>query len=108
MANDFTGMGDGRFGTSDDSPISPFSSNAVSRIASVVIKGNVLPSNEFFPHHGIVAGQIDFVKINGVALKLTADLDVIEVPTAAGPVVLGLPQGTQFTVREVSFESSTV
>jgi hypothetical protein len=96
----------GDFGTADDTPISPFSSDAVSRIGSVVIKGNVISTPQFFDHYGIVAGKIDAVMINGVALKLTPGLDVIEVTPTNPPVLAGtgqgLPQG-DFTVREVSF-----
>jgi hypothetical protein len=101
-AGSLTGVSDGYFGTADDSPITPFSSKSVSRIASVVIKGNVLLSPSQTDHYGIVAGQIDFVKINGVALKLTPRIDVIEVNPPPGPIVIG-PQPGDFTVREVSF-----
>lgn len=106
MSGDFSGMGDNQFGTSDDTPIFPFRSDAVSRIASVVIKGNIIPSTEFSGHNGIVAGQIDFVKVNGTAVKLTKGLDVIELggSSGPGPVVLGIQSG--FTVREVSFAQS--
>jgi hypothetical protein len=111
MASDFSGEGDNQFGTDDDTPIFPFSSDAVSRIASVVIKGDILPSNEFFGHNGIVAGQIDFVKIAGSKVPLTKALDVIELGgpgvildgLSSGPVVQGGINGLRFTIREVSF-----
>lgn len=107
--NDTSGEGDTDFGTSNDSPIRPFTAKAVSRIASVIIKGNVLATPQSFQHHGIVAGQIDFVKIHGETLPLTSRLDVIDVATFSGPgpVVLGNQGLNQFTVREVSFATST-
>jgi hypothetical protein len=75
------------------------------RIGSVVIKGNVFSTPQFGDHFGIVAGQIDGVKIAGVALKLTPNLDVIEVTPATPPVGAG-ETPDDFTVREVSFSSS--
>jgi hypothetical protein len=51
MPNRIPGTGNNRFGDADDTPISPFNSKAVSKIASVVIKGSVVPSsnaNDFF------------------------------------------------------------
>jgi hypothetical protein len=97
----------GDFGTADDSPIRPFSSDAVSRIGSVVIKGNVFSTPQFGDHFGIVAGQIDGVKIAGVALKLTPNLDVIEVTPATPPVIVDAGNTPDdFTVREVSFSGT--
>jgi hypothetical protein len=93
MPEPFPGMGDGYFGTADDTPISPIK-GAVSRIASVVIKGNAAPSSNQNERFGIVAGEILAVKINGVALKLTSDLDVIQIEP---------PTPARFTVREVAF-----
>lgn len=83
------------FGTPGDSPIRPFSEDALSRISSVVIKGNVISTGGRIDHYGIVAGKIDAVKINGVAVKLTPGLDVIDIQPTTPPV--------QFTIREVSF-----
>jgi hypothetical protein len=94
LAEPFPGMGDGYFGTEDDTPINPFTSAAVSRIVSVIIKGNVTPSANQNEHSGIVAGQILAVKINGVAVELTPRLDVIEIQPPTPP---------RYTIREVSF-----
>lgn len=89
-------VGQGSFGTEDDTPISPFSPNAVSRIGSVVIKGEIIPTTQDrTDHYGIVAGKIDSVKIGGVAVKLTPQIDVIDIQPPAPPV--------EFTIREVSF-----
>jgi hypothetical protein len=92
--NDFGPAGEGEFGDADDLPISPFTSKAVSRIASVVVKGSVVPSSNANDFYGIVAGQIDSVSIGGVSVDLTSDLDVIEIEPS-------IP--TRVTIREVSF-----
>jgi hypothetical protein len=87
------GMGDRYFGTEDDSPILPIK-GALSRIASVVIKGDAFPSSNQNEHFGIVAGEILAVSIKGVPVKLTSDLDVIEIEP---------PTPSRFTIREVNF-----
>ena len=66
----------------------------MSRIASVVIKGSVVPSSNANDFFGIVAGQIDSVRIGGLSVALTSDLDVIEIEPS-------IP--TRVTIREVSF-----
>jgi hypothetical protein len=94
LAEPFPGMGDGDFGTQDDTPINPFTSAVVSRIGSVIVKGTATPSTNANEHFGIVAGQILAVKIDGVAMPLTPRLDVIEIEPRAP---------SHYTIREVSF-----
>jgi hypothetical protein len=85
---------DGQFGTEDDSPILPFSKDAVSRIGAVVVKGNIVATTTQ-NLYGIVAGRIDSVSIGGNALPLTPGLDFIQLPP--GDVAIEL------VVKEVPF-----
>jgi len=85
--------GDGFFGTEDDTVFaSP--TGAISKIGAVIIKGAVNNSDFSSAHYGIVATKIASVKIGGLALPLTAGLDVIDVG--------GTGVTTDLTVREVS------
>jgi hypothetical protein len=85
---------DGFFGTADDVPISPFSDDAISRIALVVIKGQVVETGTG-ADFGIVAGKVSKVKVGGVAKNLTSGLDVIDISNT---------QTTEaVTIREVGF-----
>lgn len=90
---------DGQFGTEDDSPILPFSGDAVSRIGAVVVKGNLITTPQQGEFYGIVAGRIDSVSIGGGALELTPGLDLIELPE--GDVA------REFVVKEVPFTGSS-
>jgi hypothetical protein len=85
---------DGFFGTEDDSPIFPFADNAVSRIATVVIKGQILETGTI-SGFGIVAGKISSVKIGGSSQGLTSGLDVIEISD--------IQTAESVTIREVGF-----
>ncbi len=73
--------GDG-FGNSDDAAIAP--STIISKIAGIVITGNVTGTSGTGDHFGFVARQIDSVKIGGIQQALTTGKDVI--PLAGNPV----------------------
>lgn len=64
--------GDGQFGTGDDVRIfaAEESVNVIARIASVVIKGGVQISGAQGAHFGIVAEQVNSLKIGGVTIPL--------------------------------------
>ncbi len=85
------GIGDGRFGTDDDSRIQP-DLPSVPQIASVIIKG-LVTSAIGSHHYGIVASKIGSVKIGGAALPLTSGNDIIHVESGGEP--------TDLTVFEV-------
>lgn len=90
------GAADGYFGTKDDTPISPFSGDAISRIASVVIKGQVVETGTP-ASFGIVAGKVSKVTVGGTAQSLTSSLDVIDISN---------PQTSEaVTIREISFSA---
>ncbi len=61
---------DGFFGTDDDEPISRQKPIAA-RIAELVIKGTAVGTAEQNDHFGIVAGQVDRLKADGVRIPLT-------------------------------------
>jgi hypothetical protein len=61
---------DGYFGTADDR-LGMSGTSAVSRIASIVIKGVVTGTEESSDHFGIVAGEIGKCSVAGARLPLT-------------------------------------
>jgi hypothetical protein len=82
---------DNLFGTSDDTAIGAGSLNIVSKIASVVIGGQVFGTADTTDHFGFVAELIGSFKVNKVAIPLqngvaeldgstTADVTIFEVP----------------------------
>jgi hypothetical protein len=73
---------DGLFGTDDDAPIAGV--NPLSRIASIIIKGQVFGTGAAGDHFGFVAREIGAAKITGQTLALTAS--VTDLPTALSPV----------------------
>ena len=82
---------DGFFGNSDDHLINNPSS-AISRIASVIISGNVLGTASATDHFGIVAANIDSVKIGAAVQLLTPALDT--------PLELLSSTSNDVTIRE--------
>lgn len=88
---------DGSFGTEDNTPISPFSAEAISQIASVIIKGQIVETGAS-ASFGIVAGKITTVKVGGSAKSLTSGTDVIDISdTQTLEAVM---------IREVSFSGT--
>jgi hypothetical protein len=85
---------DQSFGTEDDTPIAPFSADALSRIASVVIKGQVVETGTS-ANFGIVAGKVSAVKVGGSSKSLTSGLDVIDISNTQTAEAV--------TIREIGF-----
>ena len=80
------------FGNSDDAAIAP--STIISKIAGIVITGNVTGTGGAGDQFGFVARQIDSVKIGGVLQSLTAGKNVIQ--------LAGNPATNDTTIREVA------
>lgn len=83
------------FGTPDDAAIPVSTGQPSSVIGSVVIKGDVLATQDDTDHFGIVAGRVDAVSVAGVPVALTAGAGNDQVDVGGGA---GLP--TDLTVNE--------
>ena len=71
--------GDGQFGTDEDSLLA---SPLIARIASIVITGGVFGTTGSGDHFGFVAEQIDKLKIDGIAQRLTSGVDRLSLGTS--------------------------
>ncbi len=83
---------DGLFGNGDDKLIG-MPTSTISRIASVIIGGKVLGTAIGTDHFGIIAANIDSVKIGGVLQALTPPLDA--------PIELLAATTNDVTIREL-------
>ncbi len=70
---------DGLFGTFDDQRISGSASPLISRIASIVIGGDVRGTSGSGDHFGFISGIIGRMRIEGIAVPLTSNPNAIAV-----------------------------
>ncbi len=83
------------FGNADDTAIFPAHPGIISKIASILIGGDITGTGIAGEHFGFTAQQIGSVTIKGIAQALTTGTvkDVIEIP--------GNPVTSDFIIREV-------